>query len=110
MTKENLKGTIRYYGCPAEETLAGSGMAAILFSPVLTFIIENYGLDKAFLFQSVSVVVLSVITFLLIRNTPADKGILPYGQSKNENKISERDVSNSIGVIKNILEQKNFIS
>ena len=28
MEKENLKGTIRYYGCPAEETLAGKGLMA----------------------------------------------------------------------------------
>lgn len=28
METENLKGTIRYYGCPAEETLAGKGLMA----------------------------------------------------------------------------------
>lgn len=28
MEKENIKGTIRYYGCPAEETLAGKGLMA----------------------------------------------------------------------------------
>lgn len=28
MEKENLKGTIRYYGCPAEETLAGKVLMA----------------------------------------------------------------------------------
>lgn len=88
---------------------AGSGMAAILFSPVLTFIIENYGLAKAFLFQSVSVAVLSVVTFLLIRNAPEDKGVCAYGQNKNELQTSERDVADSTGIIiKNVLRTKEY--
>lgn len=63
---------------------AGSGIAAILFSPVLLSIIENDSMSKAFRFQGGCVAALAAAAFLLIRNSPRDKGVTPYGHRESE--------------------------
>ncbi|HYE09340.1 MAG TPA: MFS transporter, partial [Patescibacteria group bacterium] len=90
---------------------AGSGMAAILFSPVLMSITVNYGLAKAFLFQSICIAVLTFATFLLIRNGPADKGITPYGQNETEKQIDEKNesIQSDIVFTEDFLTRRHYI-
>lgn len=90
---------------------AGSGVAAILLSPVIMSYIVNFGLSKAFLFQSICVAVLSLATFLLIRNTPEDKGVTPYGQNEKEGQIGEKSESTTecINFKENLHTKKYYI-
>jgi len=61
---------------------SGSGLAVIIFSPLLTYIIMTYGLRVSFMFQSICAAVMALTVFLLIRNHPVDKGLLKYGYIK----------------------------
>ena len=76
---------------------AGSGIAVILFSPLLMSIIVNYGLAKAFNLQSICVAVLALVAFLLIRDTPENKGVIPYGQTEKESQICEMSETTPTG-------------
>lgn len=58
---------------------SGSGLAVIIFSPILTNIIIEYGVREAFLFQSASTAVLALTACLLIRNRPEEKSLTKYG-------------------------------
>lgn len=78
---------------------AGSGVAVIFFSPMLMSIIVDFGLSKAFLFQSVCVAVLASATFLLISDAPEDKGIKPYGQNEYESQTGEKREATPTSII-----------
>lgn len=67
----------------------GSGIATIISPKLLTGIIEQSGEGNAFLFLGMVVAVLATLSFVLIRNTPQDKGLLPYGYAVNESNIIE---------------------
>lgn len=58
---------------------SGSGLAVIIFSPILTYIIMTYGIRESFMFQSICVAIMALVVFILIRNYPEDKGLLKYG-------------------------------
>jgi len=56
---------------------AGSGATAIVMPPILTSLIEKISLPFAFLTQAAFVGIVAVITFVVLRNTPAEKGLKP---------------------------------
>ena len=58
---------------------AGSGMSTVLFSPVLTALAKHVSLRAAFLFQALFMLLSAVLLYLLLRETPAQKGLRPYG-------------------------------
>ena len=58
---------------------AGSGLATMIFSPILSSIVTRYSLRTAFLSQSVFMFISAAVIFLLIRDTPQEKGLKPYG-------------------------------
>lgn len=60
---------------------AGSGVATMLFPPILTRLIVSYGLSITFIFQATSIAILAIIAHLLIRNKPEDMHLLPYKKS-----------------------------
>lgn len=57
---------------------AASGVAMLVAPPFLTKIITGYGLDRGFQFMSLLCMALTVITFLLIRNTPEECSMTAY--------------------------------
>ena len=61
---------------------AGSGLATMVLSPLLTSVIQQFSLRTAFLLQAGFMTLSAVIVFLLIRDTPADMGLMPYGVGK----------------------------
>lgn len=60
---------------------AGSGLATVVFCPVLTELIERSGLAAAFWLTAGFCAVCAAAIFLLIRPDPQTCGVQPYGQA-----------------------------
>ena len=59
-----------------------TGLATVIFSPVLSRLIENFGLKTCFLLEAGFCALVTVLVFLLIRDDPADCGLEPYGSEQ----------------------------
>lgn len=69
-----------------------SGIATIIGPKLLTGIIERSGVEAAFIALSLTVALLTTFSFLLIRNKPKDKGLLPYGYVGSERDIAVEEL------------------
>jgi len=58
---------------------AGSGVAPMIFSPLIARRIQTAGMTNAFLTVAVLVAGFAVLVFLLLRDLPSDVGLEPYG-------------------------------
>ena len=58
---------------------ASTGLAMIVFSPILTAICETRGLQACFLVEAVFSLVCAALVFLLIRESPEQLGLSAYG-------------------------------
>ena len=58
---------------------AGSGVAVMAFSPLVSWLVLRYSLGTAFLLQAAFMFVSALGVFLLLRDDPAQKGLAPYG-------------------------------
>lgn len=63
---------------------AGSGLATVVFSPILTWLIERMGLSAAFLWTAGFCALCALAAFLLIRPDPARYGLEPFGQEHEQ--------------------------
>ncbi len=64
--------------------LAGSGLGGVILSPILNWLITDYGWRSAYLITGISMFVLIVpMALFVIRLKPADKGLVPLGEIKN---------------------------
>lgn len=63
-------------------SFAGSGVATMLFGPLLSAIILNYSLRTAFLFQASFLAISAFAVFLIIRDTPEQKGVSAFGEKQ----------------------------
>ena len=59
---------------------AGSGVAAMAFSPLVSALVLRFTLRTTFLLQAAFMLLSALVVFLLLRDDPAQKGILPYGK------------------------------
>ena len=57
---------------------AASGAAMLVAPPILTAIIKRWNLDVGFLFMSLLCLALTVVIFLLLRNTPEECSLRPF--------------------------------
>lgn len=60
---------------------AGSGVSTTLFSPLLSAVVTRYSLQGAFALQSGIMALSAVLVYLIVRDTPQEKGLLPYGET-----------------------------
>ena len=58
---------------------ASTGLAMIVFSPILTAICEMHGLQVCFLVEAVFSLICAALVFLLIRESPERLGLSAYG-------------------------------
>ena len=64
-----------------------SGLGGALFTPLGTWIIENYSWRLAYIIMACIAAVLVIpLTFFVIRFKPSDMGLLPYGAKVDNNK------------------------
>ena len=57
----------------------GSGLGSMIFSPVTTYWIANFGLRRALMLHGGSITALVLLAFSLIRSSPEKAGLTPYG-------------------------------
>lgn len=60
---------------------AGSGLATVVFSPILTELLERYGLSAGFWWTAAFCALSAVVIFGLVRSGPAAYGLAPYGMA-----------------------------
>ena len=58
---------------------ASTGLAMVVFSPILTAICETFSLKACFFMEAAFSFVCAALVFLLVRDTPEALGLTPYG-------------------------------
>lgn len=81
---------VKHKGLAMGISSAGTGMATIVFPPVLTSMIQKSGLAFAFRFQAIFIVVSAVLIFFLLKDSPAMMGYQAYGAGEKSEKIRTR--------------------
>lgn len=61
---------------------AGSAVATMGFSPLLSAVVVRYSLTTAFLLQSGIMALSAIAVYLIVRDKPEELGLLPYGETK----------------------------
>lgn len=65
--------------------MAGSGVGGSILSPLIGNWITTYGWRRTYVIVAIIMfVVLVPVTLLIVRQSPADKGLLPYGAGENQ--------------------------
>jgi MFS family permease len=59
--------------------MAGNGVGPFIFSPLVTWLIVNWDWQMAFAATGIGMTVLLILSCLLIRNHPHERGVKPYG-------------------------------
>ena len=59
--------------------VAGTGVATIIMPLIINAMVETFGLMMSFVYEAIFIAVLSVAVFMLIRDSPGQKGVKPYG-------------------------------
>ena len=79
-----------HYGLALSICVAGSGIAAIIMPPVMNSLLESKGLRFTVLSLGIASIVSSLLIFLLVRNTPEEMGLTPFGSEKHLSKAEEK--------------------
>ena len=74
---------------------ASTGVSAMIFPTMITKCIQTIGLSTTFIGQSILMFVLCMIAVLILRNTPEEIGLEPFGRNmKAEEKKKAKSISN----------------
>lgn len=66
-------------------TTAGMGMGMLVYAPLCSYLISNYGWRVSLLVAGGCTTLILLITSLLLHRTPEDKGLKPYGYGSTRN-------------------------
>lgn len=70
----------RHVGLMVGIACAAAGLGGVIFNPIGGYIIAEYGWRMAYLvFAGIILVIETPLLCVFLRDTPADKGLLPYG-------------------------------
>jgi MFS family permease len=64
--------------------LAGSGLGGALFNMIVAGWIEQHGWQQSYFFTAVCLMVCAIPILAVIRNTPNEMGLMPYGSEKEQ--------------------------
>ena len=81
---------------------AGSGVAIMVFSPVVSALVLRYSLRATFLIQAGFMLISALLVFLFLRDDPAQKGLAPYGEGQGaaaKNRVQEGPAALPRGVL-----------
>ena len=71
--------------------VAGSGLGPALMAPIVTSVISNNGHRVAFIVLGSIIAVSMIVAFLLIKDTPEEMGLKPFGQNEGDIAKSKDD-------------------
>ncbi len=74
---------------------AGSGVATVLAPPFIAYSLQNNGLAQTFYYEAAVILVLTVAVVALVRNSPGELGLVPYGEEAraHQNQVQENTSS-----------------
>ena len=70
---------------------AGTGIATVIFAPLITAGVLKYGLQTVYLAQAAFMLLCAVAVFCAIRETPEEKGLQPFGKNSTAEKADVSD-------------------
>lgn len=62
---------------------AGSGVAMMVMPGITTALIASYGISGAFRIEATLIMILGVLVFFIVRNTPGEKGLTALGYEEH---------------------------
>jgi len=68
-----------------------AGLGGLVFNPLIQSIITEYSWQRADMLIAALVAIMAPITWLMVRATPAQKGMLPYGYEEKKGEKGEKD-------------------
>lgn len=74
---------------------AGIGLGSVLFAPIFSMVIEKSGYKTAFIAYGVITLFLSLLCGTIIRTTPEEKQLKPYGLNEGDPQDNNLDVKNT---------------
>lgn len=77
---------------------AGTGISTIAFPPLITYAAERFGMDVAFLSESIFLFVSALLVWLILRDTPEEVGRRAYAKGKNAAKVKTANHYNLSGL------------
>ena len=75
--------------------VAGAGLGPALMAPIVTNVIANSGHRVAFIVLGAIIAVSMIIAFLLIKDTPEEMGLKPFGQNEGDVAKSKDDAKSA---------------
>ena len=69
----------------------GSGIATIIIPTISTTLIQTASMQVAFRVEAIMIFALAVIIFLIIRGTPSELGLQPYGQQLTQYELEHME-------------------
>ena len=83
----------RHHGTITGVVLSFTGIAGVVLNPLLSGLIENAGLETAYLVSGGIILVFAVPSALLVRFHPSELGMFPYGRTspKTEKRPTEKN-------------------
>jgi MFS family permease len=69
---------------------AGTGIGAVIWNMVVGYALQNQGWRQAYLYTIIASAILITIALVIMRNKPADVGMLPYGADATDESDSAK--------------------
>ena len=88
---------VKKRGLAMSLAMAGIGLGGTIFSPIVTTLLTNYGWRKTYLIMALIILVIALPTSLFIlRKSPADMGLEPYGANEDSANPSAKTVKKGV--------------
>ncbi len=92
--------------------MTGIGLGGFIFSPIITYLLENYGWRTGYQIMALIMIVVALpIILFIFRVKPEEKGLRAYGLDENGNPIQEEKKKNVAAVAEpiNISAKESFV-
>lgn len=76
----------------------GSGIATVVLPPVTTFLVESFSMKAAFGIEAVAIFIIDAVILLVLRNSPEEKKLMPYGYEENAASETKEHRGHSYGL------------
>lgn len=97
----------KHRGLAMSLTMAGIGIGGTIFSPVLTFLLENYGWRNTYRVMALIILVIALPTALFIlRKKPEDMGLVPLGADETSAGGAAKDTGPAKGLRLSVSQSK----